>query len=245
MRLAAAFGRGVLEFLWPGRCPVCLRWLCSGDPQLIHGTDWDRPALLHRECLDGLERAVSPNRFCFPGDAESSPVHFLWRDDPAFFRILHPIKYGGRRPLLEPLVEEFGAWARAELADAEGVWVLPIPDDPRRLRERGYSINAELATGVARACSLPCLPGALVRRRAAPALAKLEGAVERRRVLNGVFGMGRLAELPLGCPVLLVDDQVTTGATLEACLPLLRARRHRVVALALAGAALAPNEVQT
>lgn len=90
--------------------------------------------------------------------------------------------------------------------------LLPVPLHAARLRERGYDQALELARPLARALELP-LRGDLVRLRATTAQSSLD-AVARRRNLRGAFTVE--ARRPLPGHVALVDDVMTTGATLHA-----------------------------
>jgi predicted amidophosphoribosyltransferase len=167
----------------------------------------------------------------------------MLRDDAAFFRLLHAAKYEGRAAVLAPLATAFGLWAAPFLRPWSETSVVPVPDDPRRRRERGGSSAELLARAVSQAAALPLGLSWLTRRRGVPPLARLRGAHARRNALRGVMGVGRIAEARRGSVLVLVDDQVTTGSTLAAAARLLTARGHRVLALALAGAAAAPREL--
>lgn len=132
---------------------------------------------------------------------------------------LHDLKYKGERRLAEP----FGAavarrWARVGLG-AEVV--VPVPVHADRERQRGYDQAALIAEVAARELRLPVVR-ALERRRAT--IAQFELGRDRRATnVAGAFGVragqdgsvGRAAVV--GRWVLLVDDVVTTGATLAAC----------------------------
>jgi predicted amidophosphoribosyltransferase len=174
---------------------------------------------------------------------QGCPVAWYFRDGPRFFRLLHAVKYGGQYPLMEPLSQFFVRWAAPLLARIESPCIVPLPDDPRRLAERGYSLPEVLARRLAANGNLPLARGILTRRKATRSLATLSRVEEREAALSSVFQVSRLAELPARVPLILVDDQVTTGATLRSCVPLLRSRGHPLLALALAGAAAAPRRV--
>lgn len=88
--------------------------------------------------------------------------------------------------------------------------VVPVPLHPSRLRARTFNQAAELC----RALGKPIVFGALVRRRATAPQATLDRAARARNVENA-FAL-RSAKSIRGRRVLLVDDVVTTGATLEA-----------------------------
>ena len=135
---------------------------------------------------------------------------------------------------LDPAAEAVAAaWIRH--AAAEIPWprpdqVVPIPLHPRRLRARGFSPPALLAREVARAWGAPFAPRALARIRDTPSQT---GLSRRERRLN-VAGAFR-ATAPAPRRVWLVDDVVTTGATLVSAAHALRkagAREVRAVCLA-------------
>jgi len=91
--------------------------------------------------------------------------------------------------------------------------VAAVPMHWRRLVSRGYNQSAELARAVAREIGAPALPGALRKKRHTTPQSRL-GARERKANLAGAFSAdeGLVADRR----VLLVDDVMTTGSTLEA-----------------------------
>ncbi|MBB1473313.1 ComF family protein [Luteimonas sp. MC1782] len=109
-----------------------------------------------------------------------------------------------------------GAFASLPRPDA----LLPIPLHRARLRERGYDQALELARPLGRALALPLCDGLLLRARATTPQSRLH-ADDRRRNLRGAF-----AAQPSGGAlprhVALVDDVMTTGATLHAAAIALR-----------------------
>ncbi len=108
--------------------------------------------------------------------------------------------------------------------------VVPVPLHPRRLRARGFNPAALLARAVARQQRVPVDPVALVRLRDTPSQTGLDRRARRANVRAAI----RARRDPPEC-VWLVDDVVTTGATLdEAARALRRAGARRIVALCAA-----------
>lgn len=130
---------------------------------------------------------------------------------------LHDLKYSGERRLDRPLGQAVARrWRRVgEGADV----VVPVPVHEERERRRGYDQAALIATIAAAELGLPCIR-ALERGRATIAQFEL-GRDERAANVAGAFrlrGAGPDAGRAIaGRWVLLVDDVVTTGATLAAC----------------------------
>ena len=156
------------------------------------------------------------------------------------------MKHGGRsdlaRRLGRLLVEPLGV----AVADGDGGpvdAVVPVPLHPRKLRRRGFNQALELARVALRRARVQGRCGeapvlertTLVRTRDTRELGRL-GPEARRLELQGAFGV-RDPRRIAGRRFLIVDDVMTTGATLDACAHVLRAhgaREVRVLALARA-----------
>ncbi len=128
---------------------------------------------------------------------------------------LHTLKYRGERRIAEPLGAAIARrWARA---GAGGEMLVPVPVHRHRAAQRGYDQAVLLAASAARELALP-MHAALERHQATTAQFELD---RRARAVNvaGAFRVRSAVEAAAvrGRWIVLVDDVMTTGATLSAC----------------------------
>jgi ComF family protein len=118
------------------------------------------------------------------------------------------------------LTELLLACVRAEYSNIEFDWVTSVPLFPTRRRERGFNQSALLGAGLARRLKVPFREGIL--RRVRPTVSQT-GLTASQRAANvgGAFRVGLFAR-PAGRRILLVDDVMTTGATVDACARVLK-----------------------
>jgi ComF family protein len=155
-------------------------------------------------------------------------------------RWIRDLKYGNQPHLAAPLGSLL-AWPASSLlgppaGSRRARWkalIVPVPMHPARLLQRGYNQASLLANALGHALSLPVLSDLLARVDDGPPQAGLDRG-ERLRLLGSAFTVVRLAGLPV-TDVLLVDDVLTTGATLEACaMQLVEAGARRVFGCVIA-----------
>lgn len=145
-------------------------------------------------------------------------------------RALHELKYSGEQRLAAPLGAAIARrWARA---GAGGDVVVPVPVHRDRLRHRGYDQAMLLARVAARDLRLP-VASLLERSRATTAQFDLDRSA-RATNMQAAFRLHHPVAIE-GRWVVLVDDVVTTGATLAACaMPLMSAGALAVSAVTVA-----------
>ncbi len=227
-RIRRCFGK-LLGGLWPRHCLVCGQGceeadgtpgddLCAACRQAL---PWNRSACLR--CSLPLPVPAAACGHCQRRPPPLTVAHAAFRYEAPLDRLLPRLKFhddlaAGR--LLGGLMAE--AFDDIERPDA----LIPLPLHRKRLRSRGFDQTLELAKPLARALGIPLLDDVLVRVRETAPQSRLD-APARRRNLRRAFAVRPGATLP--AHVALVDDVMTTGATLHAAADaLLRAGVARV-----------------
>lgn len=155
----------------------------------------------------------------------------VFRYDDASRILILRFKHGDRTAAA-PQFARWMARAGSELL-AEAQVVVPVPLHRWRLWRRRYNQAALLAQALGKQANIRCVPDVLGRIRATPSQGKL-GRGQRRRNVQGAFRLRREAAVR-GKRVLLIDDVLTSGATVGECVRvLLRGGAERVEVLTLA-----------
>jgi ComF family protein len=221
--------RDFVLLLFPEACLGCRGTLLSHEAPLCTGC---RLALPRTGYLADPDNPVAQKFWGrLPLAHASAYLHFVKRGLGQ--ELVYSLKYRGHQEVGRLLGQLYGA----ELTQA-GVagydLVLPVPLHASKLRRRGFNQSDPLAQGLAEALGLPWSPSVLLRAKATLTQTR-KGRAERWENVEDIFRVvdpGAVA----GRSILLVDDVVTTGATLEACgAALTRAGCARLGIVALAG----------
>lgn len=144
-------------------------------------------------------------------------------------KLILAFKHGGRIALADML----GRQVASRLPDLEGEWlVVPVPLHWKRLWRRGFNQAGLLARSIAKSTGQPLLVDGLVRHKPTPVLGGL-GRKARARALVGAIAANPVRTRMLkGANIILVDDVITSGATTDACVNVLKRAGARKVVVA-------------
>ncbi len=223
--------RAALDVLMPRCCPVCKRTLGASD------------AFLCPHCLDRLPRTrleevkLNAMEQLFAGQVpvERATAYFYYEKTDPYAAILHDIKYHN--------MPQLGTWlARRAACDLmpsgmlNGIdCVVPVPMHKAKIAKRGYNQSEHIARGMAEVMQVPVIEALCATRQHDTQTRK--SAHERWLNSQGLYRLRRNADVR-GKHVLLVDDVVTTGATLLVCAQELHRAGARITVFTLAAARL-------
>jgi ComF family protein len=194
---------GLLEVLLPPACAGCGRFghrVCE-------------------DCLAGFQPASAPaDRFAaadpgtLVGDALELAVA-AFAHAGMLRRALQRLKYGGSGRIAAPLGRAAAPTLVALMRVCGALPLVPVPVHEARMRQRGYNQAALLASALGRETGLPVVD--ILQRPRPTARQHGLGKAARLHNLRGAFALRDGARPPPG--VILVDDILTTSATMEAC----------------------------
>ena len=199
----------LIDLIFPRCCMVCDELLSPQERDICLDCMSKLPKIekLH---LEEIEKV-----FWGKVEIERATSYIYYHKNSPYNNIIHYLKYKNRP---EP-GERLAFIAAKEIAETgffDGIdAIIPLPLSKKKLKERSYNQCDYIAAGISRATGIPVLKGAVVRTTANETQTH-KNRDERWKNVEGIFALDRPQDIE-GKHVLLLDDILTTGATLASC----------------------------
>jgi len=231
----------LLDFVYPQTCPICRNPLKREEKDVCEEC-WKALAVLPSpycpycksliESEDEITNHQCP-KLSRPGDRRILAVRSLGTFDDHYQKLIHRLKYEKKIQLGKRLAQKLGESISEENEFAGRDMVIPVPLHRARERERGFNQSEVVAEGISRAMGISLTKDILKRKRHTKDQTYLN-AQQRAENVKGAFVVTQPEKID-GKSVILVDDVMTTGATLNECARMLRdAGATRILAATLA-----------
>lgn len=218
-----------LDLIFPRICAGCQHPLHLNEEHICTNCRFDLPKT--NSHIEPDRKLI--NRFAGKVHLEHSLAYLKFVKGGKVQKIMHEIKYGDNQELGEMLGRMYGAELREKGFFEHFDLVLPVPLHQKRLIVRGYNQSDSLAKGVAEGLRIEWRDN-ILKRGIATDSQVAKSRLERYKNMQDVFFVKNFEGLE-SKKIVVVDDTLTTGATLESCvLALIDAGAKNVSVIAMA-----------
>jgi ComF family protein len=236
-------GAALLDLILPRVCVVCTRGMRAEEDGLVCGLCWLRAEELpHPRCARcghpiNLQRRDAACTWCemLPPFVRAVRSAYAMPGGAAE-RVVHAFKYQGWPAVAGAMARRMAPLRFPDDVERERAALVPVPLAPARRRERGYNQSTVLAHALAQHWRIPVREDLLERTRSTTSQTRLTPG-ERSRNVSGAFRARADRTSLRGLHLVLVDDVVTTGATLNACATALHGGGARILSYVTFGRA--------
>lgn len=211
MMLFKRFLADLLSLLFPNLCCGCGAYLYRGEALLCTKCLYHLPYTDHHLHADNIAAKQLWGRL--PCHAVMALLYF--KKGSRTQNIIHSLKYKGRQDLGIKLGNMIAEKLLISVAYQNIDLIIPVPLHPGKELTRGYNQSKRIAEGIAAILGVEVNTTSLLRNKHTGTQTK-KGRFSRAENMNTVFSIAD-PEAIYGKHILLVDDVMTTGATLEAC----------------------------
>jgi ComF family protein len=212
MILLKEYSRNFVDFLFPLQCVACEKNLVPGEEFLCIPCYLELPKTHYHLYADNPVLRTFTGRF----PLQKGAAWLQFQKEGVIQAAMHALKYKNRPRLATYLASKAAAdWQESKFFDDIDL-IVPVPLHWRKRMRRGYNQASYIAQGLSEVLSKPVDEGFLYRANYRHSQTH-ETRFKRWRNVNSVFAL-KANQAVSGKHILLVDDVLTTGATMEACL---------------------------
>ena len=232
------FGRMLFDRLLPHHCPSCQSFV---EGRGLCPACWKDLEMITAPYCIACGRPMPHEQFdqlcipCYKRPFLATPIRAALRYNDAAKQLILPFKHADRLDYVTVIARILLPLFLMLLDEAD--FIMPVPLHRRRYFARGYNQAAELARTLCMMAEMhhKFAPNLLLRTRWTPSMGRLN-AYQRRQNIANAFGLSDKAGQLKGANIMLIDDVMTTGATLNGCARVLlqKAGCQQVAALVFA-----------
>ena len=201
----------VIALLFPNLCNGCGIGLYDGEKAICTHCLYDLPYTDFH--LHGSNRVAKQLWSRLPFDAAMAMLYF--KKGTKIQNLIHNLKYSGRKEVGTTLGRLLGKKLLISEHYKDIDYIVPVPLHPKREKFRGYNQSMCIADGISEVLGVPVNKNLLQRKKITETQTRKSRFVRYENMLS-VFEVLRPEELE-NKHILLIDDVITTGATVEAC----------------------------
>ena len=205
------WGSDLLGLLFPNLCNACGASLFYGEKLICTKCLFDLPFTDYHLYQENKVMKQLWGRV--PLNAAMALLYF--RKGAKAQRLIHSLKYNGKTDVGILLGSMIGERLKLSSLYSDIDFIVPVPLHHQKLRSRGYNQSSFIAEGIAQTINIPFKEEILIRTVSTESQTK-KNRFSRYENMKAVFKVPETDQIT-GKHILLVDDVVTTGATLESC----------------------------
>lgn len=219
----------LIRLVYPNNCAICNESLVKGEEAICTSCLFQLPKTNYHENSDNeIER-----RFWGKVHLEAATAYYHFDKGAMVQKLLHQLKYKGNQEIGVVLGRQMANSLKNTVFNEDIDLIVPVPLHKKTLQKRGYNQSTCIAEGIAEVFGKDIDTKTLIRVQENSTQTK-KGVFERWENSQGIFDL-KDATLFENKHILLIDDVLTTGSTLESCAQaILQAKGSKVSILSLA-----------
>lgn len=198
------------NLIYPKLCVTCGNDLSSNEELMCAKCEYDLPKTMFNKEKDNPVEQIFWGRT----QIEQATAFFFYMKGSRYQKLIHDLKYRGKKHIGQQMGKKM-AMELTDSAFSEVDVIVPVPLHPRKQRKRGYNQSEWIARGISEVFDVPVTNNSLYRKLNNKSQTK-KSRFDRWQNVKDVFAVKDEKDFT-DKHVLLVDDVVTTGATIEAC----------------------------
>lgn len=214
------------ELFFPTQCAICNMALLNQEKVICTTCLYKIPRTnFHKTPSNSIEQS-----FWGRVNIERATAYFFFKKGSYYQKLLHKLKYKNQPEIGVELGKQFGVELKTESAFNNIDYIIPVPLHHKKLKKRGYNQSEAIAKGMSEFLNGE-LNTDLLQRTTFTQTQTKKNRFDRWQNVNKVFTCTN-PQLIDNKHVLIIDDVLTTGATIEACVQALQQNSNVKVSIA-------------